>query len=54
MDALKNSGFWDEFTYKEEYIPNNINKEKIRSMVIKIKKGKIIWFKRPLLVDLLL
>ena len=28
MDALKNNGFRDEFTYQEENIPNDINKEK--------------------------
>ena len=28
MDALKNSGFWEEFTNQEENIPNDINKEK--------------------------
>ena len=35
MDAIKNNGFRDEFTYQEENIPNDINKEKKRSMVIK-------------------
>ena len=38
MDALKNSGFTEEFTYQEENIPNDINekkKKKKRSMVIK-------------------
>ena len=28
MDALKNSGFKKNFTYKEENIPNDIKKEK--------------------------
>ena len=28
MDALKNSGLSEEFTYQEENIPNDINKEK--------------------------
>ena len=28
MDALKNSGFREEFTYQEENIPNDINKER--------------------------
>ena len=28
MDAIKNNGFRDEFTYQEENIPNDINKEK--------------------------
>ena len=27
MDALKDSGFREEFTYQEEHIPNDINKE---------------------------
>ena len=27
MDALKNSGFREEFTYQEENIPNDIDKE---------------------------
>ena len=38
MDALKNSDFREEFTYQEENIPNDINKEKIRSIGIKIKE----------------
>ena len=41
MNALKNSSFKDEFIYQEENIPNDINKEKIRSMVIKIEKEKL-------------
>ena len=28
MDALKISGFKEKFTYQEENIPNDINKEK--------------------------
>ena len=28
MDVLKNCGFKEEFTYQEENIPNDINKEK--------------------------
>ena len=27
MDVLKNSGFREEFTYQEENIPNDFNKE---------------------------
>ena len=27
MDTLKNSSFREEFTYQEENIPNDINKE---------------------------
>ena len=30
MDALKNSGFTEEFTYQEENIPNDINKENMK------------------------
>ena len=45
MDALKNSGFREEFIYQEENIPNDINKEeKKRSMVIKIEKEKLYGF----------
>ena len=40
IDALKNSSFREEFTYKIN-IPNDINKEKIRSMVIQIEKKKL-------------
>ena len=46
MDALKNSGLREEFTYQQENIPNGINKEKKRSMVKK-KWKKIIWFNPP-------
>ena len=41
IDALKNSGFKEEFRYLEKNIPNDINKEKIRSMIIKIEKEKL-------------
>ena len=41
MDALKNSGFREEFTNQEENIPNDMNKEKIRIMVKKIEKEKL-------------
>ena len=42
MDALKNSGFKENFTYKEENIPSNkVIKEKIRNMVVKIEKEKL-------------
>ena len=44
MVALKNSGFREDFTYQEENIPKDIDKEKKRSLVIKIEKEKIIWF----------
>ena len=41
IDALRNSCFKEEFTYLEENIPNDINKKKIRSMIIKIEKEKL-------------
>ena len=41
MDALKNSGFRDEFTYQEENIPYNIIKREKISIVIKIEKEKL-------------
>ena len=43
MDALKNSGFRDEFTDQEENIPNDINKEN-KKYNKKNRKRKIIWF----------
>ena len=45
MDALKNSGFREDFTYQKENIPNDINKEKKYSK--KNRKRKIIWFNPP-------
>ena len=42
MAAFKNSGFREEFTYQEENIPNDINKEK-NKYGQKMEK-KIIWF----------
>ena len=47
MDALKSSGFREEFTYQEENIPNDINKEKNNKYGHKNRKRKIIWFKIP-------
>ena len=47
MDALKNSGFREEFTYQEENIPNDINKEKNKKYGHKNRKRKIIWFNPP-------
>ena len=38
MDVLKSSGFREEFTYQEENIPNDINKE--NKKYNKKKKGK--------------
>ena len=43
MDALKNSGFREEFTYQEENIPNDINKEK-KKYGHENRKRKIMWF----------
>ena len=48
-DALKNSSFREEFTYQEENIPNDINKENKYSQ--KNRKRKVIWFNHPLFVD---
>ena len=47
IDALKNSGFKEKFTYLEENIPNDINKEKNKKYDHKNRKRKIIWFKPP-------
>ena len=47
MDALKNSGFREEFTNQEENIPNVINKEKNKKYGHKNRKRKIIWFNPP-------
>ena len=49
IDALKNSGFKEEFTYLEENIPNDINKGKNKKYDHKNRKRKIIWFNPPLL-----
>ena len=43
MDALKNSGFREVFTYQEENIPNDINKEN-KKYSEKNREWKIIWF----------
>ena len=42
-DALKNSGFREEFTRQEENMPNDINKEN-KKYNKKNKKIKIVWF----------
>ena len=47
IDALKNSGFKEEFTYLEENMPNDINKEKNKKYDHKNRKRKIIWFNTP-------
>ena len=46
IDALKNSGFKEEFRYLEENIPNDINKEN-NKYDYKNKKIRIIWFNPP-------
>ena len=43
IDALKNSGFKEEFRYLEENIPSDINKEN-NKYDHKNRKRKIIWF----------
>ena len=48
-DALKNSGFREEFTYQEENIPNDINKEN-KKYSKKIEKEKLYCW-TPLFVD---
>ena len=51
IDALKSSGYKENFTYKEEKMPNSnnnnnkINKENKR----KNRKRKIIWFNPTIL-----
>ena len=40
MDAIKNSGLKEEFTYQEENIPNDIIKEN-KKYSQKIEKGKL-------------
>ena len=43
---LKIAGFREEFTYQEENIPNDINKEN-KKYSQKNRKRKIIWFNLP-------
>ena len=50
MDALKNSGFREEFTYQEENIPNDIMKKKNKKNGRKRKKEKLYGL-TPLFVD---
>ena len=47
IDALKNSGFKEEFRYLEENITNDINKENKYDHKNKNRKRKIIWFNTP-------
>ena len=49
MHALKNSSFREEFTYQEENILNDINKEINKKYGHKNRKRKIIWLPPPLL-----
>ncbi len=39
--------WWEEFTYQEENIPNDINKEKNKKYDHKNRKRKIIWLNPP-------
>ena len=47
IDALKNSGFKEEFRYLEENIHNDINKKKNKKYDHKNRKRKIICFNPP-------
>ena len=51
IDALKSSGYKENFTYKEEKMPNDNNKEINKENRRKNRKRKIIWFTRPRSVD---
>ena len=48
IDALKSCGYKENFTYKEEKVPNgNNNKEINKENRCKHRKRKIIWFNPP-------
>ena len=47
IDALKSSGYKENFTYKEEKMPNDNNKEINKENRRKNRKRKIIWFNSP-------
>ena len=47
IDALKSSGYKENFTYKEEKMPNDNNKEINKENRRKNRKRKIIWFNPP-------
>ena len=47
MDALKNNGFKQEFTYQEENIPNGINKEKNKKYDHEIEKENLYGLTPP-------
>ena len=49
IDALKSSGYKENFTYKEEKVPNDNNKEINKENRRKNRKRKIIWFNPPIL-----
>ena len=53
MDALKSSGFREEFTHQEENIPNDIDKEKNKKYGHKDRKKKNLWFNLRFFVDYL-
>ena len=44
IDALKSSGYKENFTYKEEKMPNDNNKEINKENRRKNRKRKILWF----------
>ena len=48
IDALKRSGYKENFTYKEEKVPNGNNKGINKENRRKNRKRKIIWFNPPL------
>ena len=47
IDALKSSGYKENFTYKEKNMPNDSNKEINKESRRKNRKRKIIWFNPP-------
>ena len=47
IDALKSSGYKENFTYKEEKVPNDNNKEINKENRRKNRKRKIIWINHP-------
>ena len=40
IDALKSSGYKENFTYKEEKVPHSNNNNEIRKINVKIEKEK--------------
>ena len=49
IDALKSNGYKENFTYKEEKMSNDNNKEINKENRHKNRKRKIIWFNPPIL-----